>query len=89
MKDEREIWESSLRTLRAIRNAQIVSYGAYENRFLKQMKARYVQAPDDMEFIDRLIETSVNLVGCIYGKVYFPTFSNSLKPNFRSLTEKT
>ena len=32
-----------------------------------------------MEFVDRLIETSVNLVGCIYGKVYFPTFSNSLK----------
>ena len=32
-----------------------------------------------MEFVDRLIETSVNLVGCIYGKIYFPTFSNSLK----------
>jgi len=79
LENEREIWESCLRTLKAIGNAQIVSYGAYENRFLKQMKARYVQAPDDAEFIDRLIETSVNLVGCIYGKVYFPTFSNSLK----------
>ena len=32
-----------------------------------------------MEFVDRLIGTSVNLVGCIYGKIYFPTFSNSLK----------
>jgi len=43
------------------------------------MKARYLLAPDDVEFVDRLIGTSANLVGCIYGKIYFPTFSNSLK----------
>jgi predicted RecB family nuclease len=77
--DERVIWENFLQALKAIENAQIVSYGAYETRFLRQMKERYILAPDDAEFIDRLIETSVNLVGCIYGKVYFPTFSNNLK----------
>ena len=76
---ERAIWENCLRELKAIGNAQIVSYGAYETRFLRQMKARYILAPEDVEFVDRLIETSVNLVGCIYGKIYFPTFSNSLK----------
>jgi predicted RecB family nuclease len=78
-RDERKIWESCLRTLKTIGNAQVVSYGAYENRFLKQMKARYVRAPDDVEFVDCLIKTSINLVGCIYGKIYFPTFSNGLK----------
>ncbi len=77
--DERVIWENCLRELKAIGNAQIVSYGAYETRFLRQMRARYVLAPDDVEFVDQLIGTSVNLVGCIYGKIYFPTFSNSLK----------
>src|SRR6266568_2743974 len=76
---EREIWENCLETLKGIGDAQIVSYGAYETRFLKRMKERYISAPGDIEFVDRLIETSVNLVGCIYGKVYFPTFSNSLK----------
>jgi predicted RecB family nuclease len=76
---ERAIWEVCLRELKAIGNAQIVSYGAYETRFLRQMKARYVVAPEDVEFVDRLIGTSVNLVGRIYGKIYFPTFSNSLK----------
>jgi predicted RecB family nuclease len=76
---EREIWEDCLRELKAIGNAQIVSYGAYETRFLRQMKARYVREPDDVQFVDRLIGTSVNLVGRIYGKIYFPTFSNSLK----------
>ena len=79
MDDERAIWENCLRELKAIGNAQIVSYGAYETRFLRQMRSRYILAPDDAEFVDRLIGTSVNLVGCIYGKIYFPTFSNSLK----------
>jgi predicted RecB family nuclease len=82
---ERTIWENCLRELNAIGNAQIVSYGAYETRFLRQMRARYILAPDDMEFVDRLIGTSVNLVGCIYGKIYFPTFSNSLKEVSRNL----
>jgi predicted RecB family nuclease len=76
---ERVIWENCLQTLKTIGNAQIVSYGAYETRYLRQMRERYILVPDDVEFVDHLIETSVNLVGCIYGKVYFPTFSNSLK----------
>jgi predicted RecB family nuclease len=79
LEGEREIWDNCLRELKAIGNAQIVSYGAYETRFLGQMKARYVLAADDLETVDRLIETLVNLVGRMYGKVYFPTYSNSLK----------
>ena len=79
LNDERDMWESCLETLKEIGNAQIVTYGAYEIRFLKQMKDRYVITPDDAAFVDRLIETLVNLVGCIYGKIYFPTYSNSLK----------
>jgi hypothetical protein len=76
---ERVIWENCLRTLKAVGNAQVVSYGAYETRFLRQMRERYILSLEDLEFVDRLIETSVNLLACIYGKVYFPTFSNSLK----------
>ena len=77
--DERSMWESCLRELRAIGDAQVISYGAYESRFLRQMKERYVSATDEMEFVDRLIGTSVNLLDWIYGKIYFPTYSNSLK----------
>ena len=82
---ERVIWENCLQTLKAIGEAQIVSYGAYETRYLKQMRERYVLAPDDVKFVDRLIETSVNLVGCVYGKVYFPTFSNSSRKSADTL----
>jgi hypothetical protein len=49
------------------------------------MRKRYILPPDEEEFVDRLIETSVNLVSCIYGKIYFPTFSNSLKEVARYL----
>jgi hypothetical protein len=52
---ERVIWENCLQTLKAIGNAQIVSYGAYETRYLKQMRERYILAPDDAEFVDHLI----------------------------------
>ena len=77
--DERLIWETCLNALKEIGNPQIVSYGAYETRFLKQMKGRYVSEPDNLEFVNRLIENAVNLVDCMYGKIYFPTYSNSLK----------
>jgi len=79
LQGERVIWDDCLRALKAIGNPQIVTYGAYETRFLRQMKERYVSAAADLEFVDRLIGHSVNLVGRIYGKIYFPTFSNSLK----------
>ena len=53
LEDERVIWENCLRTLKAIGNPQIVSYGAYETRFLRQMKERYISAVADLEYVDR------------------------------------
>lgn len=41
--NERDIWEDCLQTLKAIGNPQIVHYGSYENRFLRNMKDRYNQ----------------------------------------------
>jgi predicted RecB family nuclease len=83
--DERAMWEDCLRTLESIGNTQLVHYGAYETRFLRTMKKRYVTKPDEVEFVDRLIGSSVNLVACIYGSIYFPTHSNSLKEIARHL----
>lgn len=79
------MWERCLVTLKSIENVQIVSYGAYETRFLKRMKERYVRDPDDVEFIDNLIKTLVNLVSHMFGRVYFPTYTNSLKDVARYL----
>jgi predicted RecB family nuclease len=77
--EERRMWEKCLQTLKSIGNAQLVHYGAHETRFLRTMKKRYALEPDDSAFMDQLIENSINLVACIYGIIYFPTYSNSLK----------
>src|SRR6185369_5713255 len=34
---------------------------------------------DDLEIVDRIVATSLNLISYIYGRIYFPTYSNSLK----------
>jgi predicted RecB family nuclease len=83
--DERDMWRDCLRAIKQIDNPQIVHYGAYEGRFLKRMRERYQTGAEDAEFVDRLIDTSVNLLAVIYGKIYFPTYSNGLKDIARML----
>ena len=73
---ERDIWQQCLRVLQVINKPQIVSYGAYELRFLRRMQSRYIGADRDVE---GLLATAINLVDFLYGKIYFPTYSNSLK----------
>jgi predicted RecB family nuclease len=82
---EREMWESCLLTLKSIENTQIICYGAYETRFLKRMIERYVREPNDVDFVEKLIKTSVNLVSYIFGRIYFPTYTNGLKDVARYL----
>ena len=59
--DERGMWENCLSTLKSVESVQLVHYGAYEKRFLRTMKKRYISEPDEAEFVDRLIGSSVNL----------------------------
>jgi hypothetical protein len=43
------------------------------------MRERWKSTASDAEFVDRLIEGSVNLLATMYGKIYFPTYTNGLK----------
>ena len=83
--NECAIWQDFLRTLQTINDPKLVHYGAYESRFLRHMKDRYVQGVEEGDFVDRLIERSMNLLNTIYAKIYFPTYSNSLKEIARFL----
>jgi len=85
---ERLMWQNCLQALKAVGEAQTISYGAYETRFLKRMRERYKLPAGDMEIVDRIIATSVNLVSYIYGKIYFPTYSNGLKEVGRYLGQE-
>jgi predicted RecB family nuclease len=75
---ERDIWQQCLRMLEVINKPQIVSYGAYELRLLRRMKSRYGGAD---RYVEGLLATAINLIDCLYGKIYFLTYSNSLKGN--------
>jgi hypothetical protein len=77
--NECDIWRGCLAALKEIDNPQIVHYGAYENRFLKHMRERWKPTGSDVEFVDRLIEGSVNFLATMYGRIYFPTYTNGLK----------
>ena len=76
---ESEIWQQCLCALKQVDKPLIVHYGAYESRFLKHMRERWKAHANDAEFLDGLIDKSVNLLSIIYGQIYFPTYSNSLK----------
>jgi len=77
--EESDIWRKCIHALKEIDNPRIVHYGAYESRFLKLMQDRSKPPDKDIEFVDRIIEGSLNLLTVMYGTIYFPTYSNGLK----------
>jgi predicted RecB family nuclease len=73
------IWRECLGALKEINTPRLIHYGAYESRFLKLMRTRYPSTDEDGAFVDQVVDRSINLISTIYGKIYFPTYSNSLK----------
>jgi len=71
--DEAKIWQQFVEKASEYPAAPIYHYGNYEVRALKKLANRY---ETDAE---ALIKCLVNVNGFIYGKVYFPTYSNRLK----------
>jgi predicted RecB family nuclease len=56
------------------------SQGCYvERSFLKLMRTRWKSTDEDASFVDQIVDGSINLISSIYGKIYFPTYSNGLK----------
>jgi predicted RecB family nuclease len=75
---EKRIWEKFLAVLAAISNPRIIHYGSYETAFLKRMCERY-GGPREGSAAAMAIAHPTNLLSLIYARIYFPTFSNSLK----------
>jgi RNase_H superfamily len=66
-------------SLREVKDPVLIHYGGYEAGFLKRMRERYPTAIESPALLEKLIKESVNILAFIYGQVYFPTYSNSLK----------
>ena len=71
--DEEEIWQEFLAIVAQYPDAPIYHYGSYEVRAIKVLDKRFKTEQEELLF--RL--NNVNKQ--IYGKVYFPVYSNKLK----------
>jgi predicted RecB family nuclease len=73
MADEANIFKSFLRIVEEHPNAPIYHYGSYEPKCLSRIAKKYGLA------FDAVHRRLVNINAVIFGKVYFPTRSNTLK----------
>ncbi len=71
--DEERIWHQFLEKVSEYPEVPIYHYGTYEPVAIEKLATRY--QPDCRPIKQRM----VNILAFIYGKVYFPTRSNSLK----------
>ncbi len=77
--DERLIWNDFLRLLEQIQNPILVHYGEFESTFLKRMCARHGKPAGYLVPVVNAVEHPFNLLALIFGRIYFPTYSNGLK----------
>jgi predicted RecB family nuclease len=73
---EKTIWGSFLEKMVALKDFVLFHYGSYETKFLKLMGVQY---GGSSELLEKITLRSFNVLSAIYGKIYFPTYSNGLK----------
>jgi predicted RecB family nuclease len=73
LKDEEQIFYKLIEKLREYPEASVYHYGNYEAKVISSLKTKYNTDCFDIE--KRLI----NINSYIYGNIYFPVYSNSLK----------
>lgn len=73
MNEEEKIWRDFLDLVNQYPDAPIYHYGSYEPKALAKLAKAY-----EID-ISSLSKRLVNLNSVIYGKIYFPTYSNQLK----------
>lgn len=71
--DEESICQQLIEKINLYPEAVIYHYGSYEVKAINELAKRY---STDCELIKQRL---INLNSYIYGKIYFPTYSNSLK----------
>jgi predicted RecB family nuclease len=82
--DEKRVWESFLGILSGIDRPKLMHYGSFETVFLKRMCDRY-GGPSEHSAAAKAITSTTNLLSLIYGRIYFPVYSNGLKEIARFL----
>lgn len=78
-KDEQQMWNAFLKELSDVDAPLLLHYGGYEKVFFKRMIERYGFPARTPQVIQAAVLNSLNVLSAMYGKVYFPTFTNGLK----------
>ena len=73
VRDEERIWHQFLEKVNAYSEAPIYHYGTYEPGAIEKLATRY------QTDCGHIKQRMINVLAFIYGKVYFPVRSNSLK----------
>ena len=76
--DEKRIWIEFLGILSKADRPTLLHYGSFEKTFLKKMCERY-GGPPEHSAAAMAIASATNLLGVIYARIYFPSYSNGLK----------
>jgi len=78
VEDEGKIWHDFLDTLVTLENPILIHYGSFETTFLKRMAERHGE-PLAGSAAAEAIRSAVNLASFLFSRIYFPTYSNTLK----------
>jgi predicted RecB family nuclease len=81
-KNEKTIWQGVVTLLESYADIPIYHYGTFEPSAFEKLAKRYQTE------IDGIKKRFVNINSFIYGKIYFPTYSNGLKDLGKSLGAK-
>lgn len=73
LEDEPTIWRQLISMIDEYPDAPIYHYGSYEPKAFNKLAKRY--STD----VEKTTQHLININSYIYGKIYFPVFSNSLK----------
>lgn len=71
--DAERVWKETVKLLKAYPETQIYHYGTFEPSTFEKLSKRYQTNIEDIK------KRFVNVNSSIYGKIYFPTYSNGLK----------
>lgn len=74
--EEKSIWKSFLEIMEHMPDYALFHYGSYETKFIKQMGAEY---GGNAELLEKIRSRCFNVLSAIYGRIYFPSYSNDLK----------
>ncbi|MDH4087572.1 MAG: TM0106 family RecB-like putative nuclease [Nitrospira sp.] len=74
--DQEQVWSAFLGVIRSLDEFVLFHYGKYDSQYLSEMERRYGCESTTSE---QLRKSAMNVLSLIYGKIYFPTYSNTLK----------